>query len=160
MRDTKEDRCISSANFLDTRPPRLLLVRPRFDQQHVATIPYGGRSSDTIRKRLRPARNDHELPSRLDRCIEQFRVEGFRPPCEVQIIADDDDPRLARQIERLAPLRGDQKRTCEVGRRIEQMYPGLSYIELFCRSPREGWDAWGNQAQEGNRAEAAEEASR
>jgi N6-adenosine-specific RNA methylase IME4 len=43
---------------------------------------------------------------------------------------------------------------------IEQMYPGLSYIELFCRSPREGWDAWGNQAQEGNRAEAAEEASR
>ena len=30
---------------------------------------------------------------------------------------------------------------------IERMYPGLSRIELFSRSSREGWDAWGNQAQ-------------
>ena len=35
---------------------------------------------------------------------------------------------------------------------IEQMYPGLAKIELFSRSPREGWDAWGNQAAQ---AEAA-----
>lgn len=30
---------------------------------------------------------------------------------------------------------------------IERMYPGLPCIELFSRSPRQGWDAWGNQAE-------------
>lgn len=29
---------------------------------------------------------------------------------------------------------------------IEAMYPGLPKIELFCRSPRVDWAAWGNQA--------------
>lgn len=29
---------------------------------------------------------------------------------------------------------------------LETMYKGVSKIELFCRNPREGWDAWGNQA--------------
>lgn len=29
---------------------------------------------------------------------------------------------------------------------IESFYPSLPKIELFCRSPREGWAAWGNQA--------------
>lgn len=29
---------------------------------------------------------------------------------------------------------------------IERMYPTLPRIELFCRSPRHGWDVWGNQA--------------
>jgi N6-adenosine-specific RNA methylase IME4 len=28
---------------------------------------------------------------------------------------------------------------------IEEMYPDLPKIELFCRSPREGWAVWGNQ---------------
>ena len=28
---------------------------------------------------------------------------------------------------------------------IEEMYSDLPKIELFCRSPREGWAAWGNQ---------------
>jgi N6-adenosine-specific RNA methylase IME4 len=28
---------------------------------------------------------------------------------------------------------------------IEGMYPELSKVELFCRSPQEGWMAWGNQ---------------
>lgn len=30
---------------------------------------------------------------------------------------------------------------------IEAAYPGLPKIELFSRSPREGWSAWGNQAE-------------
>jgi len=30
---------------------------------------------------------------------------------------------------------------------IEAMYPGLSKVELFSRSKREGWAAWGNQAE-------------
>jgi N6-adenosine-specific RNA methylase IME4 len=29
---------------------------------------------------------------------------------------------------------------------IEAAYPQLAKIELFCRSPREGWVGWGNQA--------------
>jgi len=29
---------------------------------------------------------------------------------------------------------------------IEAAYPELGKIELFSRSPREGWDVWGNQA--------------
>ncbi|KKL13368.1 hypothetical protein LCGC14_2526480, partial [marine sediment metagenome] len=28
---------------------------------------------------------------------------------------------------------------------IEQMYPDSKRIELFCREPRKGWSAWGNQ---------------
>jgi N6-adenosine-specific RNA methylase IME4 len=31
---------------------------------------------------------------------------------------------------------------------IERMYPDLLRIELFSRSPREGWTAWGNQSQQ------------
>lgn len=30
---------------------------------------------------------------------------------------------------------------------IEKGYPGLPKIELFCRIPREGWAAWGNEAE-------------
>lgn len=30
---------------------------------------------------------------------------------------------------------------------IEEMYPELPKIELFCRNPRNGWGYWGNEAQ-------------
>lgn len=33
----------------------------------------------------------------------------------------------------------------EVAEMIETMYPELQKIEMFCRSPRKGWDVWGNQ---------------
>jgi N6-adenosine-specific RNA methylase IME4 len=36
---------------------------------------------------------------------------------------------------------------------IERAYPQLPKIELFCRSPREGWSVWGNQS--GSEADAA-----
>jgi N6-adenosine-specific RNA methylase IME4 len=29
---------------------------------------------------------------------------------------------------------------------IDAMYPGLRKIELFSRSPQNGWESWGNQA--------------
>ena len=29
---------------------------------------------------------------------------------------------------------------------IERLYPAVGKIELFCRSPREGWSVWGNQS--------------
>jgi N6-adenosine-specific RNA methylase IME4 len=36
----------------------------------------------------------------------------------------------------------------EAMERIERMYPTLPKIELFARAPREGWERWGNQANE------------
>jgi N6-adenosine-specific RNA methylase IME4/ParB-like chromosome segregation protein Spo0J len=33
---------------------------------------------------------------------------------------------------------------------IERMYPDLPKLELFCRSPRDGWAVWGNEAERGN----------
>lgn len=35
---------------------------------------------------------------------------------------------------------------------IERLYPEVGKIELFCRSPRRGWEAWGNQAEVGDAA--------
>lgn len=29
---------------------------------------------------------------------------------------------------------------------IESMYPDLPKVELFCRTPREGWNVWGFEA--------------
>jgi N6-adenosine-specific RNA methylase IME4 len=34
----------------------------------------------------------------------------------------------------------------EVAAMIEAMYPSIPKLEMFCRSPRDGWDAWGNQS--------------
>lgn len=34
----------------------------------------------------------------------------------------------------------------EVAEIIEAMYPDLPKLEMFCRSPRSGWDVWGNQS--------------
>lgn len=31
---------------------------------------------------------------------------------------------------------------------IERLYPGIAKLELFCRKPRPGWDAWGFEAGE------------
>jgi N6-adenosine-specific RNA methylase IME4 len=33
----------------------------------------------------------------------------------------------------------------EVYSRIEQLYPGERYLELFARQKRPGWDTWGNE---------------
>lgn len=34
----------------------------------------------------------------------------------------------------------------EVQERIERLYPDASKIELFARTPRDGWDRWGNES--------------
>lgn len=41
---------------------------------------------------------------------------------------------------------------------IEAMYPELSKIELFCRMPRAGWSAWGNECGNGEILQAGVEA--
>ncbi|WP_433762030.1 MT-A70 family methyltransferase [Brucella anthropi] len=58
-----------------------------------------------------------------------------------------------------APLPGTQPETVHCERKgkhsakpawfaeqIERLYPDLPKLELFCRSPRPGWDAWGYEA--------------
>jgi N6-adenosine-specific RNA methylase IME4 len=35
---------------------------------------------------------------------------------------------------------------------IERLYPGVPKLELFCRSPRPGWDVWGFEADGGGEA--------
>jgi N6-adenosine-specific RNA methylase IME4 len=43
--------------------------------------------------------------------------------------------------------RGDHSsKPHEVYEMIEKMYPEFAKIELFCRTPRSGWTAWGNQS--------------
>lgn len=46
-----------------------------------------------------------------------------------------------------APRGEHSSKPKEVYALIERMYPGLPKIELFCREPFEGFDAWGNQAE-------------
>lgn len=59
----------------------------------------------------------------------------------------------------VAPLPGTQPETVYAERKtahsakparfaeqIERLYPGIAKIELFCREPRPGWDAWGYEA--------------
>jgi N6-adenosine-specific RNA methylase IME4 len=45
-----------------------------------------------------------------------------------------------------APRREHSRKPDEAYQLIEQMYPDLPRIELFSRSPREGWAVWGNQS--------------
>ena len=57
-------------------------------------------------------------------------------------------PRGARNIRQLVPeMRGKHSaKPNEVRKRIEQMFPTQSKLELFARRQFPGWDAWGNQA--------------
>ena len=45
----------------------------------------------------------------------------------------------------MSKLRGHSRKPDEVYTRIEKMYGDVSKIELFARTKRQGWDAWGNQ---------------
>jgi N6-adenosine-specific RNA methylase IME4 len=44
-----------------------------------------------------------------------------------------------------APRRAHSEKPHEVYELIERMYPELPKLELFARTPRPGWSAWGNQ---------------
>jgi N6-adenosine-specific RNA methylase IME4 len=43
----------------------------------------------------------------------------------------------------------------EVSERIESLYPNAKRLELFARSPRKGWDSWGDEAPEVSRVKLA-----
>jgi len=66
---------------------------------------------------------------------------------------------IGRRGDVAAPLPGSQPETVyreKKGRHsakpeffaetIERLYPGIARLELFCRTPRPGWDAWGFEA--------------
>ncbi|WP_113154764.1 MT-A70 family methyltransferase [Nitratireductor sp. OM-1] len=68
---------------------------------------------------------------------------------------------IGRRGDAVAPLPGTQPETVHRERKgrhsakpeffaetIERLYPDMARIELFCRSPRAGWDAWGFEAGE------------
>lgn len=46
----------------------------------------------------------------------------------------------------LAPQREHSRKPEEAYERIEAMYPGRRYLELFARKRRRGWAAWGEEA--------------
>lgn len=68
---------------------------------------------------------------------------------------------IGRRGDVAAPLPGTQPETVYHERKgphstkpdfyaeqIEKLYPGIARLELFCRKPRPGWDAWGYEAGE------------
>jgi N6-adenosine-specific RNA methylase IME4 len=66
---------------------------------------------------------------------------------------------IGRRGEPATPLPGSQPETVHCERKgphsakpdwfaeqIEKLYPGVPKLEMFCRKPRPGWDAWGFEA--------------
>jgi N6-adenosine-specific RNA methylase IME4 len=45
----------------------------------------------------------------------------------------------------VSPVRRHSQKPDEQYRKIERLYPGRRYLELFARRKRAGWDAWGNE---------------
>ena len=57
----------------------------------------------------------------------------------------------------LAPKRAHSQKPDEVSAAIERLYPDASRLELFARTARPGWDAWGDEVGKlGGEANAAE----
>ena len=67
---------------------------------------------------------------------------------ELCLLATKGEPmRLGTDVHQLvvAPVAVHSRKPDEVAARIERLVAG-PYLELFARRPRDGWDAWGNQA--------------
>jgi N6-adenosine-specific RNA methylase IME4 len=46
-----------------------------------------------------------------------------------------------------SPIRAHSQKPDEQYAKIEALYPGRRYVELFARRPWPGWDRWGNQVE-------------
>ena len=46
-----------------------------------------------------------------------------------------------------SPVREHSRKPDDQYRKIEALYPGMKYLELFARRKRPGWDAWGNEVE-------------
>lgn len=90
--------------------------------------------------------------------IEMFRNDsdvdmlgGYwtRSNSEVCLLATRGKPkRLNADVRQgiIAPRREHSRKPDEIHGRIERLVAG-PYLELFARSPRQGWDVWGNETQ-------------
>ena len=78
----------------------------------------------------------------------------FRQQHEILLVATRGAlgvPDPSSRVSSVFRVRRDPKHSAkpaEIAEAIEAMYPNAKKIELFCRSPRVGWDVWGNQANE------------
>ena len=75
----------------------------------------------------------------------------FRQQHELLLVAVRGQPLTPAPANRPSSVlsfpRGEHSaKPAEVYELIEAMYPELPKLEMFCRSPRDGWCAWGNQA--------------
>jgi len=75
----------------------------------------------------------------------------FRQQHELLLVAVRGQPMTPAPADRPSSVlsfpRGEHSaKPVEVYELIEAMYPELPKLEMFCRSPRKGWGAWGNQA--------------
>lgn len=73
-----------------------------------------------------------------------------RANAEICLLATRGSPvRLNADVHQVvaSPRMEHSRKPDEVAARIERLVPG-PYIELFARRPRDGWDVWGNQAEE------------
>ena len=61
---------------------------------------------------------------------------NFSPPSNAK--------RVSSIIE--APRRKHSEKPLQFAELLESLYPDMAKIELFCRSPREGWTVWGYEA--------------
>lgn len=72
-----------------------------------------------------------------------------RANAEICLLATRGSPaRLNADVHQviMSPRTEHSRKPDEVAARIERLLPG-PYLEMFARSPREGWDVWGNQAE-------------
>lgn len=54
-----------------------------------------------------------------------------------------------------SPVQEHSRKPDEVYSRIQRLYPGRRYVELFARRPWPGWAAWGNQVESDHQVESA-----
>ena len=60
--------------------------------------------------------------------------------------------RRRRQVAKAEAIRAETKQakaTAREAREAARMFPSATKLELFARSRRDGWDAWGNEAEGG-----------
>lgn len=76
----------------------------------------------------------------------------FRQQHELLLVAVRGNPPTPEPANRPSsvmsfPRGAHSAKPAEVAELIEAMYPELPKLEMFCRSPREGWGVWGNQSE-------------
>jgi N6-adenosine-specific RNA methylase IME4 len=69
-------------------------------------------------------------------------------PCLLATRGNPPKPK-ARDVQALivTPVQEHSRKPDDQYRKIERLYPGRRYLEMFARRKRSGWDAWGNEVE-------------